>query len=348
MKHNEDNDRFDDDDVTYEVELEDPDYEDENDNEDDNDALRYDEDEDNDGNHRHRRRWSRKKRIAWSVGSAVFLILFIVGLVFFMNYRKAKQRELMAYEVLENNECIADYEEFLKAYPESKYSDEVKKRMEELKAMYKDWDSATKANTRDLYTTFRDKYPKSILLGHKCSLKIDSLDWVDAQALGTIEAYRHYLSLHPTGLYAQEASIASGQIDDVTMRDGETEEIGSRVRGFFSAFSAGSDGTALGYVSIPMSECLGHSGSLRRDEILEALHEYNGGVVETCNFTVGHDVYSTKSVDANGVPSYNVTCSVDMHAVIAGCDAYSSYRAQITMNSKYRITRLRLIEVATM
>lgn len=289
----------------------------------------------------------RRKRRRWAVAGAVGLGLAIAGLIVYSIHHKAVMKEQLAYEILEQNECIADYEDFLKAYPKSEYKEEVTKRLQTLKSMYKDWDNATKTNTKTGYESFRKKYPESILMGHQCGLKIDSLDWTEALAIGTFEAYKHYLSLHPSGRYAQEASVACGEIDDVTMRDDEKTDVGSRVRGFFAAFSAGNDASALGYLSVPMSECLGQSGGVSRDEILAALHDYNGGVVDRCRFNVGNDLYISKNLDANGVPSYNASCSVDMHATIGDCEAYSSYKAQMTLNSKYRITRLRLIEVAS-
>lgn len=292
-------------------------------------------------------RRSRKRRRRWAVAAAVLLVLAIAGGIVSSIYHKAMMEEQLAYEILEHNECIADYEDFLKAYPESEYREEVKKRLETLKNMYKDWDVAIKTNTKAGYEAFCKKYPESILMSHQSGLKIDSLDWTEALSLGTVEAYRRYLSLHPSGRYAQEASVACGEIDGVTMRDDEKGDINSRVRGFFTAFSAGNDASALGYLSVPMSECLGQSGGVGRDEILAALHDYNGGVVDRCHFTVGNDLYSSKVLDANGVPSYSVTCSVDMHATIGDCEAYSSYKAQISMNSKYRITRLRLVEIAS-
>lgn len=313
-------------------------------------AFADDADETNYGTKRRRRgwrQWSRRKRRAWMAAGVALLLVCITGGIGYSIYHNAQMKVQLAYEILDKNECIADYEDFLKTYPDSKYVPEVKQRLENLRRMHDDWSAALKANTKARYVAFRDKYPESILMGHQCGLKIDSLDWMEAEEIGTIEAYRRYLSLHPSGRYAQQASVACGEIDDVTMREDEKTDIGSRVRGFFAAFSAGNDASSLSYLSVPMSECLGQSGRVGRDEILAALHDYNSGVVDMCRFNVGNDLTTSKILDSNGVPTYSVSCSVDMHATISGCEAFSSYRAQITMNSKYRITRLRLIEVAT-
>lgn len=285
----------------------------------------------------------RKRAAIW--GSVIAVLLIVAGSVFGV-YNSARQKELMAYGILEQNERIADYEDYLKQYPESEHATEVKGRLETLKQMYKDWAKIVRNPSKMSFERFKTKYPMSILLAHQANLKIDSLDWEEAKGAGTLEAYRHYLALHPSGLYAQEASIESGLIDDATVRDEEKEIIRNRVRAFFRAFSAGHDDEAMIYLSIPMREFLGSSGSLHRDEIVEEMHNYNGANVSSCNFAVGNDFGMQKSLDANGVPSYSASCSVDMHAVIAGCDAYTSYRAQITMSSHYNITRLRLIEIA--
>lgn len=285
----------------------------------------------------------RKLTLIW--GSIIAAVIIVAGTVFAI-YNSIQQKELTAYNVLEQNECLADYASYLKKYPDSKHSAEVKERYETLQRMYKEWEQIVRIPNKSRFEKFKANYPMSILLAHQANLKIDSLDWEEAKEVGTLEAYRHYLALHPTGLYAQEASIASGQIDDATVRDEEKEIIRDRVRAFFHAFSLGSDNEALVYLSIPMREFLGSSGSLHRDEIIEEMHNYNGANVSNCNFSVGNDFGMQKSLDANGVPSYSVSCSVDMHAVIAGCDAYTSYRAQMTMTSRFYITRLRLIEIA--
>lgn len=292
-----------------------------------------------------RKPWTpqRRKRAAiWC--TVIALMLIIAGSVFGVYYN-AYQKELIAYGVLEQNECIADYEAYLKAYPESTHAAEVRARMETLKLMYADWKKIVRSPSKARFEQFKVRYPMSILLAHQANLKIDSLDWEEAKEAGTLDAYRHYLALHPSGLYAREASIEGGLIDDATVRDGEKDIIRSRVTNFFRAFSAGHDSEAMIYLSIPMREFLGSSGSLGSEEIAEEMHNYNGHNVSSCNFSVGNDFGMQKSLDANGVPSYSVSCSVSMHAVIAGVDAYTNYRAQMTMTSHYNISRLRLVEI---
>lgn len=296
---------------------------------------------------RHARRpWTpqqRKRAAIW--GSVIAVVLIVAGTIFGI-CNSARQKEFTAYGILEQNECLADYEAYLKQYPDSRHCAEVRERYETLQQMYKDWAKIVRTPNKRSFENFKTKYPMSILLAHQANMKIDSLDWEEAKALATLEAYRHYLALHPNGLYAQEASIEGGLIDDATVRNDEKEILSNHVRAFFRAFSAGHDNEAMLYLSLPMHEFLGRNGSLHRDEIIEEMHYYNGANVTSCHFAVGNDFGMQKSLDANGVPSYSVSCSVDMHAVIAGCDAYTSYRAQATLNSHYYITRLRLIEVA--
>lgn len=285
----------------------------------------------------------RKRTAIW--GSIIAAVVVMSGTVFGV-YNSAKQKELTAYNVLEQNESLDDYAAYLEQYPDSKHSAEVRERYKTLQSMYKDWKKIVRVPNKAHFEKFKVDYPMSILLAHQANLKIDSLDWEEAKAIASLEAYRHYLALHPSGLYAQEASIASGLIDDATVRDEEKELIRDRVRDFFRAFSAGRDNEALVYLSIPMREFLGSSGSLHRDEIIDEMHNYNGTNVSSCNFAVGNDFGMQKALDGNGIPTYSVSCSVDMHAVIAGCDAYTSYRAQMTMTSRFYITRLRLVEIA--
>lgn len=293
-----------------------------------------------------RKPWTRKRRRRAVIWGGIAGLMLVVALTILGLYSHARHREQLAYGVLEQNECLADYETFLKQYPESSHAAEVRDRYETLKRMYRDWTVIVRNPSKSRFEKFKKDYPMSILLAHQCNLKIDSLDWEEAKSIGSLEAYRHYLALHPSGRYAQEATIESGLIGDATVRDDEKEIISDHICGFFRAFGDGHDEEALLYLSIPMHDFLGNSGKLGHDEIVEAMHYYNAGNVTSCHFSVGKDFGMQKVLDGNGVPSYSVACSVDMHAVIAGCDAYTSYRALMTLNSRYYITRLRFVEIA--
>lgn len=79
------------------------------------------------------------------------LLIFIVGCASVSSlYNKA--RELNTIEA---------YEEFIQKYPDSELANEAKKRIEELEASKKDFETAKTKNTIESYNVFIVKYPES-------------------------------------------------------------------------------------------------------------------------------------------------------------------------------------------
>jgi len=79
------------------------------------------------------------------------LIPFIVGCAS-VSYLYNKAREL---------DTIEAYEEFIQKYPDSKLANEAKKRIEELEASKKDFETAKTKNTIESYNEFIIKHPES-------------------------------------------------------------------------------------------------------------------------------------------------------------------------------------------
>ena len=60
------------------------------------------------------------------------------GFYFYLNQQVSEQE---AYELLNNNETIEDYENYLNRYPSSHHADEVRERLQKLRTMV--WGLAT-------------------------------------------------------------------------------------------------------------------------------------------------------------------------------------------------------------
>jgi hypothetical protein len=179
---------------------------------------------------------NNKKR-NWIIATIVILLLIIGGASYYIISSNAASQEEMAYEVLENNDNPQDYRDFLEKYPNSEHANEVRQRLNTLEAMLSKWQSISLSDNVNDFINFKNTY-SDIQYGRLCDIKIDSLDYITAQKLGTPEAFQRYLDAHPDGRYASEASIAQGTLRDQEVSDDERIQIMNIVTDFYNGFAA--------------------------------------------------------------------------------------------------------------
>ena len=69
--------------------------------------------------------------------------------------------EQEAYDLLNNNETIEDYENYLNRYPSSHHADEVRERLQKLRTMYGDWQRIANSSYASDFERFRQNYPQA-------------------------------------------------------------------------------------------------------------------------------------------------------------------------------------------
>ena len=152
---------------------------------------------------------TRKKRRRISPWGCLFGIVIILGLLgaggyyYYMQWKQ--QKEQADYERLEGITNPDFYQQFLDAYPESQYRDEIQERMLVLQEEAKDWEQLLQGINRKSVSGFLKKYPNSLRL-RLCEDMLDSIDWHDVQARNSEAAVTDYLTKHPSGRYVTEAA----------------------------------------------------------------------------------------------------------------------------------------------
>ncbi|MBF1069031.1 MAG: hypothetical protein HXL27_04130, partial [Prevotellaceae bacterium] len=194
----------------------------------------------------------RKKRNPWIYVIIALCILIPAavagGFYFYLNQQVSEQE---AYELLNNNETIEDYENYLNRYPSSHHADEVRERLQKLRTMYGDWQRIANSSYASDFERFRQNYPQSLLV-KQCELKIDSLDWETAKKLNTPEALADYMEKHPDGRYAQDASQVQNTLEKSIVTPEERSQISSAFHGFFQAFGENDNASLFTYITPTM------------------------------------------------------------------------------------------------
>lgn len=162
-----------------------------------------------------RKRQRRPSRWIWcTVGIVLLTAGIIAGTAGYSQY-KASVHEEREFAVLgANNFEVADYEAFLRKYPESEHLAEVKARLAQLRTMHATWANIHDCNSLQTFRSFIKTYPYPTCEYYLvCEHKIDSLEWTEARRTGTPEALAKYCRLHPQGDYVIDAELAIDSIE---------------------------------------------------------------------------------------------------------------------------------------
>lgn len=178
-----------------------------------------------------KKRKFRTKALA-VICTALCLMLGVAG-GYFLYQKQEKQKVQDAYEKLADVSNPDFYQEFLDAYPESEYVEEINERMLALQAEQEAWLQVTKKPTRKNILHFMEEHPTSLRLC-MCEDMIDSMDWAKAQANSSAEAIDTYLESHPAGRYASEAA----ELKNALMLTKITSNDKALLRGTLEAFFA--------------------------------------------------------------------------------------------------------------
>ena len=288
----------------------------------------------------------RKKRNPWIYVIIALCILIPAavagGFYFYVNQQVSEQE---AYELLNNNETIEDYENYLNRYPSSHHADEVRERLQKLRTMYGDWQRIANSSYASDFERFRQNYPQSLLV-KQCELKIDSLDWETAKKLNTPEALADYMEKHPDGRYAQDASQVQNTLEKSIVTPEERSQISSAFHGFFQAFGENDNASLFTYITPTMTQFLSKKNATKAD-VGDIINRTYSSDIENCSFVVNDDYQIKKTVDEQGNTTYTVSFSVDQHIERTGeGKTFGSYTVNATLNGEMKISSLTMKEIS--
>ena len=286
------------------------------------------------------------KKHTWLYILVVGIILAaIVGLGAVYYFYQSSQSEDKAYVMLEGNENVQDYEDYLKNFPNGPHAEEVRQRLEELKTMYADWTRIQNSEYATDFERFKESHPTSTLV-KQADMKIDSLDWVTAQKLNTPEAMEEYLDKHPEGRYISEAGIAQNELANTQVSDAERQGISESLHGFFQAFANNDEASLFTYITPTMTQFLSKRNATKADVGNIVKNTYSEDI-ENCSFVLNNDYQITKSVSSDGKVAYKVSFSVDQHIQRSGeGKTFGSYTANATLTGEFKLSALTLKEIS--
>ncbi|MBR1889370.1 MAG: hypothetical protein IJ816_01930 [Alloprevotella sp.] len=284
---------------------------------------------------------TKKKSLRLLIGLTVATLILLAaigtGIYFLVKHNRAIAQEQEAYEALQQSSSSKDYSDFLARFPESGHKAEVQQRYEELAQVEAAWmkirQSSNIAHFRRFSQTCQEPFYLSL-----CEQKIDSLEWVSAQAENTIEAYQNYTSAHPAGLYIADASYLLDKLKKAELTAEEQESVKSVLHNFFHYLGNNNQPAIATTIPPVMTQFLNKKNATKADVMNLVDHMFSDHIYQS-RFYINDDYVITREAADTPTPYFKASFSVDQY--ITRDDegkTFGSYQvvAEIDYNMKVR------------
>lgn len=173
----------------------------------------------------------------WVIVMVVLTIVLVVSAVCGLLYRNALL-EQKAFEALQGSSNLQLYENYMVKYPDGRHIDEVKKLYAVVKQEYEQFYTEVYNSGRKALIDYMNENPESPYLSI-CEQRLDSIDWKDAAAENTVEAYERYLAIHENGMFVDDAVEAKITAARMQISFEDRNLVRGAVENFLLAMSSG-------------------------------------------------------------------------------------------------------------
>lgn len=284
-----------------------------------------------------------KRKWGWFIAGGILLISLIAGAVYYNSLQTEATNEDLAYGVLANNDNPQDYKDFLTNFPNSPRTTEVKQRLEKLERMLDSWNKIALSDKVGDFVQFKEQFDDTHF-NHLCDIKIDSLDYITAQRIGTPAAFQDYLNAHPDGRYTSEASVAEGNLKSQEISEEETAAIQDVVNVFFQGFANQDETSICSNITATMQKFLSQK-DVTKGMVVSTIKGMFNEHIQGCEFIVNRDMSIKRQTDPTR--GYIVNCTIDQH--IQRDDegkTFGSYNCQMELTPQMLISSLTLDEIS--
>ena len=261
--------------------------------------------------HCHQRK--NRHRTAWRAAGMAFFLLVAGGAsvagyyYYFLQHEMRMEQE--RYEALENLSEPVFFEQFLADFPLSEHQEEVKARLQQIKAQQAEWAKACQGDRATLQA-FLDKHPDSFH-APRCAQLIDSIDWQQALADTTGKGIDHYLELHPEGMYADVAAKRKNDLAKAHVSTTEKSMILGMLDTFFNQSMQSTEEEVVAQAIVqPMESFCGKKNATAAD-IIQYVKKKKTADVIGLHYVVSNTLSVRRESVSDGSLGYHVECTVD-------------------------------------
>ena len=181
--------------------------------------------------------------IIWVIALLVVLALSVFGYLYVTTTLRQKAMQ-EAYEALNGNTHLDDFNEFLSKYPDSPFFESVTARRDSLQLESDEWLRIRFSSDKENFVNYLTRFPKSLNVA-ACNARIDSLDWIEALTEGTDASLAGYLEEHSEGKFAAQANEVKTSLTKNRPNQDERNAVKASVNQYLTTYVSNSRGSLL-------------------------------------------------------------------------------------------------------
>ncbi len=284
------------------------------------------------------------KKNSWKMILTAFVIaVVLVGCGLFFYFSSQSEDEHRAYRDAMNSTASPVLENYLAIYKDAPadHRDSVVARLTSLRGVEVMWDSIRDSGSREEYENFISRYPASDYV-REATMKIDSLDWMKADATATFESYSAYKKAHPDGLFFDMASEKAEKLDPKNVTYVEERAVKDVLAKYFKAVAANDEKGLKAVLDSVMPQYLGME-NVNIHKAVNHMRRLNANVNGAkVGYIIKDDSFELAKLPVDGKFEWKATFNVDrrLTAVDPTKSTQVTYRTEVGLSANMKINKL--------
>ena len=289
----------------------------------------------------------QKKNSHTALFISLLVAAIICGLMLYFYQKASDNNEQQDYLVAMKSQNPLTLQSYIDTYQHSApaaHLDDIRSRLEQLRAMGEEWTNTLVANSRQQYEAYLQAHPDT---PHKALIqnKIDSLDWEHAKNLDNVEGYDNYLEQHPSGRYVTNAESAIKKMRLTLIQPEEKQNAQTVVKRFFQAVNANDKTHLIASVTPVMSSLLGEAGA-GSDKVVEFMEKMYKEDVTNLNWYLDPITAIEKEEIGTGEYQYKIQMPARLRVARGNDVTETRYRINATVSPDSKVSALNLVKLS--
>lgn len=284
---------------------------------------------------------------------AALIVAFIIALaicgVCFYFYNQAKdnkEREAYEYAMTSNDPMVLQsYLDTYRADAPEEHIDSIQSHLAMLRQQDQEWTNVLVSGSKAALEDYLAKHPDTPHRG-EINNKLDSLDWVDAQRLNTVDAYQEYLNSHPEGAHIDEAAENIKKVKSKEVQPEERARLNDLFRKFFQSINSRNEDRLTDQVEDVLASFLGKDGATKSD-VISFMHKIYKEDVTNMNWHLANDYTIQKREVGEDEYEYQVQFSAKQNVEYSDASKNSETRYKITatVSPQMKISSFNMVKI---
>lgn len=285
----------------------------------------------------------RMKCILLRVFIALAAVAACVG-VYFAYMSLQDSEETQAWKSIYPNGSMEDFRLFMEKYPDGEHYNMARECFLEQKKVVTDWNEVKDLGNPYLLRDYINANTSSPYVA-EAKHKLDSILWGKVMVDNDEFALREYISMLPEGDHIDQVKARLDKAEAATITSSQEESCLTTLREFYSALNSQDETRLMRCVNNTLTF---QGKKANRSNVLMFMKQIYSEDVNSMRWSE-IDGSVKKSVDANNVPTYNVSYNVDLHInrEDEGKITYAYYECAAVLNEEFKITSLNMRRTAS-